>query len=383
MSSRSFEVNINPEVLIWCRESIGKCIEDTAKRLSTSVNVVRDWEAGAKNPTIIQLKELSKFYKRPLAVFLLNHAPQELPFPGDFRMLPEDRRKPFSEKMLLSVRRARRLQQLAEEMNDGRIAQFDERVSTSMNPEKLAQKKRLDAGIDMSMQFAFKDEKDALMRWSSVIESKGVLVLQLSMPIEESRGFSLVDGSPPVVVLNTGDSFHGRIFTLFHEFAHLLLHESGICTVMSPNANTHRIEDFCNRFAAEFLVPSNALLAHELVKNKITFVENKDQAVSRLASLFKVSQDVILRRLSKLGLIDDFYLSKRLRELEEKMAQIKNIPRKGKGRDRPKECMAQNGRTFVSLAFDMHDRGNITYYDISDYLSVKVKYIPAVRELVR
>ena len=89
------------------------------------------------------------------------------------------------------------------------------------------------------------------------------------MPIEEARGFSLTDNKIPTVVLNLRDSINGRMFSLFHEYAHLLLDKSGICDMEEQDylqQEDKTIERFCNHFAGAILVPKDILLAHDLVK---------------------------------------------------------------------------------------------------------------------
>ena len=48
------------------------------------------------------------------------------------------------------------------------------------------------------------------------------------MPIEDARGFALADANPKIIVVNSKDQIEARIFTLLHEFAHILLGETSI-----------------------------------------------------------------------------------------------------------------------------------------------------------
>jgi len=127
-------VKIEPSVLVWARQSIGKSIEEIARKADTSVDVVRGWEAGKKSPTIRQLKIISKYYKRPLAALLLAEPPDEPSLPTDFRVIPENRIKPFSEKTILSVRRARRLQGIFEDLAES--VEFLDKTKIKRPPKK-------------------------------------------------------------------------------------------------------------------------------------------------------------------------------------------------------------------------------------------------------
>lgn len=86
-----------------------------------------------------------------------------------------------------------------------------------------------------------------------------VLVLQVqAISVLEMRGFSISGDVLPVVVLNGGDPPRGRIFTLMHEFAHVLLSAAGVCDVLprrAIRAPADEVEVFCNRVAAAILMP--------------------------------------------------------------------------------------------------------------------------------
>jgi len=231
---KSLEVAVEPKVLIWARESIGRDIVEVAKKFKVSEDAVANWESGQKRPTLIQLEKLAKIvYKRPLAVFLLSEPPKEPPLPEDFRTLPLEKKKPLSSKALLAIRKARRLQSLAIDLAMGlnrEIPASVRRVGSSEDPEHLAAKTREHLGIGIQTQFEWKDEKEALNEWKKAVEKQGVFIFQIGIPPEDNiRGFSLLESKPSAIVLNLRDVTRGKIFSLFHEYAHLLLNTEGIC----------------------------------------------------------------------------------------------------------------------------------------------------------
>lgn len=384
MPPKYLEAIVVPKVLIWARESVGMDIETVARKLKESVEKLSEWESGVKKPTLIQAEKLAKIYKRPLAVFFLPTPPKEPPLPMDFRTLPLDQRKPFSVKTRLAIRRAHRLQslaiELAETLNRDVVSKIG-KIDLSEDPEIVATGVRKQLGIEIQIQFDWKDEKEAFEKWIKIVEEKcSILVFQMSMPLEETRGFSLTEAKIPAIVLNLKDSTNGRIFSLFHEYAHLLIHDGGICDMGDQNHLSGKakvIEKFCNHFAGAFLVPKDSLLNHQLIKLTKPPYQWSDEILKELAKDFKVSQEVILRRLVILNKTSvDFYKRKR-EEWQGKEWQ------KGWGRKNPpKKCIVENGIPFVSLVLDANRQGKITYSDISDYLAIRIRYLPKIEQLI-
>ena len=64
---------------------------------------------------------------------------------------------------------------------------------------------------------------------------------------------------------------------------------------------------------------------------------------------------------------------------------IREHARKQRGGRRvpARQCVRQNGIPFTSLVLESARREKITYRDVSDYLSVGLKHLPAVESLVR
>lgn len=360
-------------------------VHEVAKRLKVGEDTVVKWETGEKHPTLKRLEQLSKIYKRPLAAFFLPEPPEEPPFPKDFRTLPAEKRASFSPKTRLAIRRARRVRSLVIELAktlNREVAPKIGRANLLDNPESVAMKARTRLGVEIQTQFAWKDENQALNEWKRAVESLGVMVFQLGVPLGETRGFSLTDGEVPVIVLNLRDAVNARIFSLFHEYAHLLLSDGGICDMEDRDGlsdETKSIEKFCNHFAGALLVPKDALL--DRIKPQGVTSKWSDEILKQLAKSFKVSQEVILRRLVILGLATrDFYKRKheewqvKAEEWQRRQGIYKlNLPQK---------CIRENGTPFVSLVLDAHKQGRITYSDVADYLAIRLKYLNQIERLI-
>ena len=377
--SKTIEVPVSPGVLRWARESIGKTLKDVAKRLGVSEATVEKWESSERNPTLAYLRQLAPFYKRPLAAFLLPTAPKEPALPTDFRTLPEERKGQFSEKTRLVFSRARRIQSLIGEMGGVIESQLPvlSRTVDEKDPEVSARKIRQKLGVAVQAQFEWSDERLALMEWKRAIETQGVYVLDFSFPMSDGRAFSLAD-DPPIIVLNHSDAPTAHIFSLFHEFSHLLRGEGGICD-FSEQGRTH--EWYCNRFAAEFLVPGESLLGHSLVSGHQRHEPWTDEILKHLAGNFKVSSEMMLRRLLTLGKTTERFYRTKKDEWEAKFAETGEKKRRGR-RNLSRQCVRENGLPFVRLVLDSVHTDRITYRDASDYLGLSAKYVPEVATIV-
>jgi Zn-dependent peptidase ImmA (M78 family) len=388
--TRSISIPVKPAVLIWARESMGRTVKEAAAILGESEELVLQWEAGQKQPALHQIKVLARFYKRPLAAFFLPSPPQELSLPHDFRTIPDGNVIPLSSKTRLAMRQARRLQSIASELKEDDESNFHAfigRASLSDDPEALAGKVRESLGVTLEEQLSWEKDPFAMDRWKKSVESLGILVFQMPMPLEEARAFSFTDGGLPVIVINTKDALKARIFSLFHELGHILLNESGICdpSKLGSEQSTEKdrsIEAFCNFFAGCVLIPKNGLLSHRLVSGRTSSYKWPERTLGTISNDFKVSKEVILRRLLIAGLTSREYYSLKLNEWMKK--EKKQEPSKGKGikRDIPRECLQRNGTPLTSLVLDSYRNERITTSDVADYLGIRVKHIPRIEKLL-
>ncbi len=384
MPARSPVVEISPAVLRWARESAGVALDQVAKRLNTSVETVKRWETGEKRPTLRTLEDLAAFFKRPLAAFFLPEPPQEPPVPTDFRVLPEKQRVPLSRKTRLAIRRTQRLQRLAgdllEEMDLAKESRIG-RANLRASPERLAERERKRLGISLQQQSRWRDRREAFRTWRLALEGLGLLVFRFRMPLAETRGFSLTDNEPQAIVANSQDRLNPQIFTLFHEYAHVLLHSGGLCLWHEAlGADTTPTETFCNHFAGALLVPSDALPQHKVLRSHRDMASLSENGLAQIAATFGVSKHVIWRRMQVTGLVSRKAYRTRLARWER--VPTRPPPKHGRGPSPAQRSVGERGHRFTTLVLDARDRGIITYRDVSDYLSVRLRHLKKVESLV-
>jgi Zn-dependent peptidase ImmA (M78 family) len=235
---------------------------------------------------------------------------------------------------------------------------------------------------------------DHLNTWVAALEQAGVLVMATAggqVSPAEMRGFSLYFDEVPVIVVNGADAARGRLFTLLHEYAHLLLHTEGLCdTVTDTRATTpdRQLEARCNAIAAAILMPAAAVLAQPQVVAREHDRSSWDyDALAEAAAPFGTSAEALLRRMLTLGRVDaSFYRARRqefLTRYEEE--ESKTRPRGGNWY---RNTVRDLGKGYVRLVADAHARRVIDSYTAASYLNAKVGQIPrlartaALREAV-
>jgi Zn-dependent peptidase ImmA (M78 family) len=141
---------------------------------------------------------------------------------------------------------------------------------------------------------------------------------------DEFRGFAISDDLAPLVFINGADTKSAQMFTLAHELAHLWLGQSALSDVEPASSPTHRVENWCNRVAAELLVP--------LAVFREQFRPNEDlrATLDRLAKHFKVSTLVILRRIYDAGGLSQGAFWQAYRE---ELNRIRELQKAGSGGD--------------------------------------------------
>ena len=394
MSRTSVEVSIAPDVFQWLCSTSGWPAKDIAKSIEVSETEVRSWCEGKTKPVLplSKVERLSVAFKRPLAAFLLSKAPAEPAALPDFRKLP-NASAGYSKETRLAMRKARRLQQVRCNLLEN--LEIDTRVKIRLrtirdNPEVVASEERgnLPSGISGSEITSSK----VFHIWREWFEEKNIAVFQMKMPIEDARGFSLSETEPFVIVVNESDAPVGRLFTLFHEYGHILLNKPAICNQDSDEVEDRSkagIERWCNRFAGAFLVPQSSI-ERDLVIQRYLQSSNYSRAAGSIASKFRISRESALMRLLTLDYISPAVFRRERDQIRAdaaaKIAEQKEKQRlkgeeedKGFGVSSDRRCIEEKGRPFISLVMKNADLGHITSNDALDYLDIKLRHLEKLR----
>ena len=333
------------------------------------------WLADEAQPTLRQLEDFARLTHTPIGYFFLPEPPLlELPVP-DFRTLRDEALIEPSSALLdtlyLCQQRQEWFREYARLHGFVRLG-FVGSVTVDDESENVAEAMRQALSLSINERQQLSNWTEALRQLITKAEEAGVLVMASSivgsnshrkLNVEEFRGFALADDLAPLVFLNGADSKAGQMFTLAHELAHIWLGKSGISDPEAGNIPEQQIERWCNRVAAELLVP--------LVE--LTAVYDPDATIlaeiQRLARLFKVSTLVALRRLFDAGFIDRATL---WQNYKMEVARIQALARGGSGGgDFYRTLGARTGKLFARAILSSTLEGQTLFQDAFRMLGVR------------
>lgn len=377
----NYVTGVNPAVLKWARERAGFSLSEVAQSLGKAPETIAEWESGNSLPTYNQLEKLAySLYKRPIAIFFFPTPPEEPEAAEAFRTLPQFELDALLPDTRHAIRQARAFQVALRELCDGKnpaprqiIRSVQVRPSDSIRPSASVVRTFLRTTLEQ--QTKWKTYDYALENWREAVQDCGVFVFKRAFKQDDISGFCLSDEEFPVIYLSNSTAKARQIFSLFHELGHLMLRTSGV-TMLSDryidalSGDARAIEVFCNRFTAEFLVPSEDFQAHFSASRPL------QRETEHLADRYKVSREVILRKLLDRGIVDAATYDSWVPTWEEEYR--KSREGRGPGGDYYATQATYLGHKYLSLAFSKYYQGACSVEQLADYLNVKVASIPGL-----
>jgi Zn-dependent peptidase ImmA (M78 family) len=305
-------VSVNPKLIRWAMDRSGLTVDDLIERFPK----LQQWQKGEKQPTLRQLEAFARKTLTPLGYLFLSSPPEEkLPIP-DCRTVGDTPIKRPSPNLLETLQVMQRRQRW---MSDFLIEQgqkplpFIASVKQPGSVKALSNRIRSTLNLTRTRVRAHSTWTDALNAFRDAAEDAGILVVingivgnntSRKLDPQEFRGFVLPDEYAPLIFLNGADAKSAQMFTMAHELAHLWMGRGGLFNLIDMMPANDETEKFCNRVAAEFLIPGNDL------KNRWTDARDTTDPFATIARWFKVSPLVAARRALDLRLItrDDFFV---------------------------------------------------------------------------
>jgi Zn-dependent peptidase ImmA (M78 family) len=296
-------VDVKPELLSWARERAGIELDALVHRFPK----LMAWEQAAARPTLKQLENFAKATHTPIGFLFLEKPPVEkIPIP-DFRTIRNEAiARPSADLLDMIYVCQQRQEWYRDFARAERILPLGFVGSASLNSgvESTAAMMRRTLGFDLEQRRRVPTWTEALRLFIAQADEAGIMVMCSGVVLnnntrgldpEEFRGFALSDDLAPLVFINGADTKAAQMFTLAHELAHVWLGQSAVSDAQASLVPEHQVERWCNRVAAEFLVPL------EMLKNEYDPRSALRASLDGLARRFKVSTLVIMRRIHDAG----------------------------------------------------------------------------------
>jgi Zn-dependent peptidase ImmA (M78 family) len=365
---------INPQVLQWALNDSARTVADLQAATLRPQSEVVAWLSGRSHPHMGDLRKMASLLGRSPYFFALPAPPQGKTYAAKFRSAMKKTVGPEERAIELSALRwAQRRQALARRLI-GDSTEYSP-FQPGDDPRDAAAAARNWLDWDTSFQVKASSKTSAFRALRAAVEDRGILVVHRSGGTDQFCGFSLPDDSTPLIYVNKDYELASvRSYTLLHELAHVLLGQRRVCY-----GGDKGVERWCNRFAAEFLMPIEHLVAY-LDKQKIKFESATDtDPVRRVANRYKTSWLAAAIRLEELGRAPSG-LADHVRNSRPETADDGFLPG---GRSTPVIRLDENGATLTRAIAQALDEGNYSELDARRLFDVDGKQLAATISLAR
>lgn len=380
---------VNPQMLIWARSETPfktpEAVEATAPSIIAK-NLVA-WETGEDYPSITEAKKLAALYKLPFATFYLSEEPaRKVKRYTDRRTLKGYYSSDLSYALWSEIQRI--------ESNRDSIVEFtgDEELLrtipsiTNDDVIEIATAIRAYLGLDTPLRSKTAYGTNPFNYYRNIVEHNGIIVAQVSgVDIEEMKGLSIYFDSYPIIAINNKDYDRSKVFSLFHELAHIFRRSSSLCTI-DMEEHSDQEETICDSIAAAALMPETAF--KQIANECITCIGAVNSiCIDRIAGRFGVSTISALRRMHETKVISRKEFFELLGVItDEYNANIAYIEAARKGKNVPVfyhvKYLNQNGFLLPRTVLMAHASGKITHGEMCKALGVNSKHIGSIEQAV-
>jgi Zn-dependent peptidase ImmA (M78 family) len=326
------------------------------------------------------LRSAAKSYNFPYGYFYLANPPGEHKFKKipDYRIDPE---LTFVDhpRLHLEIKKARDRRgaflEIVRSLDDATL-EFQTLESVDLGSVGDLVRRRLGVSSDDLTNVAY---EEVYSYWKSKIESDGVLVYESQYIPDETGvlGVAIFESDYPIILLKRGGNSNQRkLFTLLHEYAHLLLEESAINdassqAVSQPSSEVAELESKCNRIAAEILIPRDKVSGLRLE------AMSPEEKMVNVGQSFKVTYSTAAISLRRMGQITQEELQLLLQERREEYERKKAKTSRSGGVKIPREILNRldMGRPMFDAVLTAYSRGRLDVFDASELLNLRVQKI--------
>lgn len=376
-------------MLVWARsETPFRTVESVEERFpSITAKSLESWERGEDYPSVTEAKKLASIYKLPFAAFYLTEAPsKKIKRYTDRRTLRGCYTEDISYALWSEIQRI--------ESNRDSIIEFsiDEMPIRTIphiiddNISEIASTIRNYLSLNTPLKTKSAYGSNPFNYYRNIIERNGIIVAQVSgVEIEEMKGLSICFDSYPIIAINNKDYDRSKVFSLFHELAHIFRRSSSLCTI-DLDEHSDQEEAICDRIAAEALMPKEIFtqIANEYI-SRVGGINSI--CIDRIAGRFGVSTISALRRMYETGIIKRNAFFELLNIITtEYNANIAYIEAARKGKNVPVhyhvKYLNQNGFLLPKIVLTAHANGKITHGEMCKALGINSKHIINIEQAV-
>lgn len=380
---------VNNEMLVWARsETPFNSSEEVASHISGFKSELIDkWESGEELPSITEAKKLANLYKVPFATFYLTNPPAKRVRPyTDRRTYNETVYREMSYALWCEISRITGNRQIIADLSEEDEYVCLPDIDASLNEKQTADIIRKFFGMELPFKNKSAYKNNGFSYYRGLLEHHGIMVAQITgIPLTEMRGLSMYYDTFPIIAINSKDFDRAKVFSLFHEVAHLVRRSSSLCMIDFDERNDEE-EKMCDRIAAEILMPEDSF--RRIVSSLYdTYNDWSDTCLVAIADKFAVSTFSVVRRLRELNIITKstyFAVYQRINDSfkEEQDFLLMNKEDKEFKVKYYITYLSKEGHLFPKKVLSAYSRGDITYGEMCNTLSVKGKHISNIERAV-
>lgn len=357
---QAIRYEVKRDVLLWVIEESQKTIDDIELKFPK----INEWICGISAPTMKQIENLANYLKIPFGYMFLTTPPKTNVMNVEFRSI--DNKLPVVSKNLKDTllemdRNQSWMSELRQNLGWNKldiIKDFETKIDNNSTVIEVAKLAKNSLGLKEEWYVRYSTHEKAYNFLREQLENVGILVMQngivgfdthRKLELNEFRAFMLYDDYAPLIFINGTDSVAGKIFSLVHEFLHILYQQDDIISA-SSNAEIKANERKINQIAAEILIPQ------EVIKAKWIELEPKDELtrIDSISKTLKASSYAVAVKLSEMGIVADNIVD----IIAGRSGKAK---RNTTGGDFYKNYYAKMSSNFIKSVVSQTESGNLSY----------------------
>ena len=358
--SQAVRYEVKQDVLLWAIEESQKSMSDIELKFPQ----INEWICGTAAPTMKQIENLANYLKTPFGYMFLATPPKTNVMKAEFRSIGNKLpvvSKNLKDTLLEMDRNRSWMSEFRKELGWDKldiIKNFERNSGDNSTIIEVAQLAKKLLGLEGDWYLKYSTHEKAYNFLREKLEDVGILVMQngivgfdthRKLEINEFRAFMLYDDYAPLIFINGTDSVAGKIFSLMHEFVHILYQQDDIISesnVADIKANERKM----NQIAAEILIPQ------KVIEKKWMELQGKNELerIDSISKTLKVSSYAVAVKLNEMNMIADSIVP----VIASRSA---NIARSTSGGDFYKSYYAKMSSTFLKSVVSQTESGNLSY----------------------